>query len=576
VRSTSPAATTPRETTAPVRAQRGAAWRSRLRRAVPLAAVIAALVPAVVAALVIVAQHPTVVLGGDFAFIEQSVVDAEHGRQLLGAFDRFGFAHLGPAHYYLLAPVYWALGNPSYALAVGSLMLAGLAGAAVVAVGARRGGAGVALPTALLVILYLHSVGEERLRDPWGPWAITVPTLLLLSLVAAFAAGSTPALLGALLTATFIAQTHISTPPTLAAILVVAAVLRRLTRGRGPAWPSPAGRRRHALLVAGLCVLLAAAWVPPVVQQVTGHPGNLTLVYRYFRHPHGGFDGTGFPPTIRPASQSLADAVSGLGLELSVFPTGRPSALLNGVHTPAVLPEAGRFLLVAGYASLAILLAVVAWRRQDRFALTLGLATLTAMATAVVSSTHIAGEFYDYLIAWTTALPVALWLGWAALAAGWVREWRGGSAGRLRPLLAGTLAALVAAAGGAETAALAGLPPLSAMATPQGPDPTLAPAAALVRGDLARSGSPPALLRIADPDTWPLVAAVGDQLRRHRQPVAVAGAWVSMFGAAYRPTGAERVEYTFADAATTAAPPPGDERLGRVGDVVVDRRSLAG
>lgn len=557
------------------RAPRLPALLARLRSPAPLLAVLAVLLPVAVAAGVTVARRPALVLGGDFAFVEQAVDAAEHGRQLLGSFDRFGFAHLGPAHYYLLAPVSWILGNRAYGLAVGSLVLAGASAAAVVAVAARRGGAGLALLSALLMIVDLHAIGDGRVWEPWGPWAILVPTVLFLVLAAAFATGSTPALLGALLVGTFIAQTHISTPPTLAAVLLAAALVRRLAPDREPSRPATGNRRRRLLLLGGLGILLLAAWTPTVVQQLTGHPGNLTLVYRFFRHPHGGFDGTGFPPTIHPAAQGLRTAVSGLGLELSVFPAGRPEALLREVGSPGVLPGAVRLGLVVGCGTLSALLAVLAWRRRDRFALTLGLATLTAMAAGVVSGTHVAGPFYDYLIAWMTALPVGLWLGWAALAAGWVRERRGRLAETARALLAGVLAMLVTAAAGAETVALAGQSSLVAAATPQGADPTLEPAVTLVRGDLARRPAGGALLRIVSPDTWPVAAAVANQLRRHHQPVAVAGAWVLMFGDLYRPTGAERVEYSFADASGPAGGPPGEERLGQVGRVSIGRRALA-
>jgi hypothetical protein len=579
VRSRSPVTTTLSPETAPVaRRLQDRAWVAGLRGVrAPLLGILAVALPVGVAVAMAVARHPTLVLGGDFAFVEQSVVDAEHGRQLLGSVDRFGVAHLGPAHYYLLAPVYWLLGNQSYGLAVGSLVLVGLASAAVVAVVARRGGPALALSAALLLLLYLHAIGDERLRDPWGPWAIMIPAVLFMVLAAAYAAGSTPALLGALLAGSFIAQTHISTPPTLAAVILVAWLARRLG-GRGAAWPRPRDRGRRRLLLAGLGGLLALAWLPPLIEQVTVHPGNLTLLYRFLRHPHGGFDGTGFPDSIQPAGQDLAHAVSGLGLELSVFPVGRPAALLAEVSSPGVFPERGRLLLVLLYAVLAMALVVLAWRRGDRFALTLGAAALTAMATAVLSFTHIAGPFFDYLIAWTTALPVVVLLGWAALVGGRLREPGAPGARRVAPLPVIVLAVAVAAASGAETAALAGLPSMEAVATPQGPNPALAPAAELVRSDLAATPGRAALLRIVDPETWPVVAAVGNQLLRHHQPVAVAGAWLYMFGDAYRPTGGERLEYAFVAAAHEAALAPrlGGQRLGQAGDVVVYRRTLSG
>jgi hypothetical protein len=579
VRSRSPVMTTLSPEAPPVaRRLQDRAWVAGLRGVrAPLLGILAVALPVGVAVAMAVARHPTLVLGGDFAFVEQAVVDAEHGRQLLGSVDRFGVAHLGPAHYYLLAPVYWLLGNRSYGLAVGSLMLVGLASVAVVAVAARRGGLALALSAALLLILYLHAIGDERLRDPWGPWAIMIPAVLFMVLAAAYAAGSTPALLGALLTGSFIAQTHISTPPTLAAVIVVAWLVRRLG-GRGEAWPRPRDRGRRVLLLAGLGGLLALAWLPPLIEQVTGHPGNLTLLYRFLRHPHGGFDGTGFPDSIQPAGQDLAHAVSGLGLEFSIFPTGRPAALLGEVSSPGVFPDGGRLLLVLLYAVLAVVLVVLARRRGDRFALTLGAAALTAMATAVLSFTHVAGPFFDYLIAWTTALPVVVLLGWAALLGGRLREPSAPASRRVARLLVTALAVVVAAASGAETAALAGLPSMEAVATPQGANPALAPAAELVRTDLAaRPGRVP-LLRVADPEAWPVVAAVGNQLLRHHQPVAVAGAWLYMFGDAYRPTGAERLEYAFVTAAHEAALAPGrsGQRLGRAGGVVIYRRTLGG
>ncbi len=145
-------------------------------------------------------------------------------------------------------------------------------------------------------------------------------------------------------------------------------------------------------------------------------------------------------------------------------------------------------------------------------------------------------------------------------------------------MIAGGLALGMAVASVAETVVLARLPSLAAIATPQGADPTLAPAAALVRDDLAQSPGEAALLRIGDTSTWPVAAAVGNQLLRHDRRVAVAGAWVDMFGDVYRPTGDERVEYTFVVSGYEAAVAgrPGERLLGSAGDVAIYRRSLPG
>src|SRR4029077_1912256 len=95
-------------------------------------------------------------------------------------------------------------------------------------------------------------------------------------------------------------------PPPPPAALLPAPWLARRFGGARDASPGAHAGRRELLVLGALGALLALAWVPPLIEQVTDHPGNLTLLYRFLRHPHGGFDGTGFPPTIVPASQDLS------------------------------------------------------------------------------------------------------------------------------------------------------------------------------------------------------------------------------------------------------------------------------
>src|SRR4051794_25498581 len=54
--------------------------------------------------------------GGDVAFIELTIRDALHGRVSLGPYSRFAWHHLGPAVFYLYAPLYALSGHSSRAL----------------------------------------------------------------------------------------------------------------------------------------------------------------------------------------------------------------------------------------------------------------------------------------------------------------------------------------------------------------------------------------------------------------------------------------------------------------------------
>ena len=63
----------------------------------------------------------------------------------------------------------------------------------------------------------------------------------------------------------------------------------------------------------------AVAWVPPLVQQVTHHPGNMTLLVRFARQGAGGYP--------------LRTAVAAVGAALTVLPAGGRWVLHPNVQT---------------------------------------------------------------------------------------------------------------------------------------------------------------------------------------------------------------------------------------------------
>jgi hypothetical protein len=444
------------------------------------------------------------------------------------------------------------------------VLLAATASAVVVLM-ARRYGAPGGLVAALAVLAYVHAVGLDLLRNPWNPWAILLPLALLLLLAAAGAAGSTASLLGALVVGSFLVQTHVSTALTVAGVIVAAAALAWWTRGLGRGWPAPRSPRAARLAMAAAGAALAVMWLPPLVQQATGHPGNLGQIAAYIRHPHGSFGGHGFPPVTGADRQSLHDSVAATGLEMSVFPLGRPGALAGPAQDQSVLGNRARLAVLIGYGAGSVALAAVALRRRERFPLAIGVLTLVGMVTATASVTQVIGPLADYLVAWITALPVAFWLGWAALGLSALPPAR-----RLRTAIAAAAAAAVAVAVGAETAAAARLGPLTATATAVGADPVAERLWALVDQRLGGASPEPVLVHIASLDTWPAAATILGQLYRQDRPAAVDPEWLFLFGERFRPSGAERREVVLVDAAEEAAlAPPGSARLGGAGTLAV-------
>jgi hypothetical protein len=203
---------------------------------------------------------------------------------------------LGPLLYWLLAlPA--RFGSPA-APAVAIALVNVLAILGTVALARRRGGVALMLAAAVAVALMCRSLAPQTLHDIWNPSAGLLPFTLLIFLCWSLACGEHRLLPLAVLVASFTAQCELVFLAPSAGMLAVGiaglAVSHRAERKAarpGPVGASatPAGgsgngnseRRRStrrwwlaALLVGLVC------WSGPIVDEIRGHPGNLTLVAR--------------------------------------------------------------------------------------------------------------------------------------------------------------------------------------------------------------------------------------------------------------------------------------------------------
>ncbi|MEL7210261.1 MAG: hypothetical protein AAGK32_18860, partial [Actinomycetota bacterium] len=141
--------------------------------------------------------------------------------------------------------------------------------------------------------------------------------------------------------------------------------------------------------------LLALVWLPPVVEQLTGDPGNLQAIVED--------SGGGLP------AAGLGRSLEVLGLELGPrlpWATGSEGVVSA---TSGPLPEYG-----AGWALVTLVPfgvgTVVAARREDAAVLRLQLLLWGQLALAVVSAALIGGEIANYLVRWTWAIGALCWL----------------------------------------------------------------------------------------------------------------------------------------------------------------------
>ena len=271
------------------------------------------------------------------------------GTQALGPYSRFGFDHPGPAYFFVQAPFSWVTGGSPHALFLGALVLNFGAAVAAVAVVRRCSGEAAGRWAAVVTGAYLLAVTPALLADPWNPYVLGMPLLLTIVLAAAGAAGSAAAWAGAAVAASYVVQTHVGTAPTLSAVFAVAIGVglagRRRRSGRACSGPVGVGRRRMCFAAAG--ILLALLWAPPLVEQATHSPGNLTKLARFFGESHPEHD-PGVDYSLRRASTQVA-------AHLVTVPLGRATT----GHRPA------RNIVAAAAALAAAGLGVAAWRRGN-------------------------------------------------------------------------------------------------------------------------------------------------------------------------------------------------------------------
>jgi hypothetical protein len=352
---------------------------------VMLAAAIAVVaVPFLVACVQLLAHHGPIYLGGDFALVDVDVRAALRWQQLLGPYDRYGWHHPGPALAYILATVDRVVGTGPVGDCVGVASInAAAAVGSVILVHRRAGDLAGMWASAAIAVLCL-TVGPPNLLAPWGPDVLALPAIFLGVLCADAGRRNLVSLLGAFLVGTFLVQTQLATLPIALGMIIAALVLAPIHTWKRP---RPVAAKRDIFTISALSVLLAASWLPPVLEQIRHigqasrpvvvsalHPllpqvdpsqGNFVAIWHFFRSPHPG--------------HSLTSAFSVL------------------VPEPVVLV----LLLVV------IAAAVVCGRRvSGGLGADLGIVTLVAAAATLVAVTRIIGLIQGFDLTWDKAVPV--------------------------------------------------------------------------------------------------------------------------------------------------------------------------
>jgi len=336
---------------------------------------------------------------------------------LVGAYSR-GFNHPGPMMFWLLAPLSKLAGGAPWATLVGGALFQGAVIAAAGWLALRRGGLAFMLAIlAGLGLAYSSFASGTQFLEAWNPYLAFPLFMLFLLQTWALAEGSRWQLLGVAVTGSLLVQFHIGYLPLVAAALLWAGVTvlvdhhrdRGVEQGAQPEVES-AERAQPAWRLVALAsgVALLALWLAPVVQQLTGRPGNLGEIWRFFTD--------GAPVAGRSAAARV------FAVEFRMLPPWLFGSESFGFGTGTVEQDSAAWLLVPVALLVAGFVASQrSGRRPDRHLVEL--AAVNAVASWFALS-RVSVDLLPYLFYWRviSAVFVVVASGWAIANAVRIRE----------------------------------------------------------------------------------------------------------------------------------------------------------
>lgn len=339
----------------------------------------------------------------------------------IGTITRQG-SHPGPISFWLLAPFYRVFGASAWAMDAAAVCLNVLVVGAMLWLARRRGGALLLVGFGAVLAWLLSYYGPEVLTQAWNPYMPVLWWLLFVLAVWSVVCDDWALLPVVVLAGTFCAQTHISYVALVGGLGALAVAWMAVTAYRRRAEPGVS--RRFWTWGLGATALAVLLWLPPVVQQLTGSPANISILWDYFTQTPQQTIGIG--EAVRLLLRHLNPA--------TIF--SRDDGM-----TGSVVPG-----LVVGLIWFACVLA--AWRLKARELLRLDLVLAIAGVLGIASAARIFGYVWFYLVLWSWGIAalMLLTIGWTVVLAVALRPSVARSPQRPAMWLAGGLA-VVAVAG---------------------------------------------------------------------------------------------------------------------------------
>jgi len=343
-----------------------------------------------VAVNVVTRGVPDVVNSGDGALLEMSTRSLFSRGILLGPYSRFLFFHPGPIYFAVRYPLYMLLGQRNSSFLLTTVLISVLSLFTGWYIVRRFTSRFISVVFASAVALFLLNTDKTQWLSEWNPHIIMFLVLLYMLAMTAVGLRKMKYIYPAVISGSFVTQTHIGGIPLLAAV-AAAAILFAVFPGILSSGKQEWVKRdwKHLLLGTALLLLL---WAPPLYEEFYSEGnGNLTMIKEFLENSEPDQD-TG--TALGPWSSTLS------GMELSRFVRiirdWKPEV---SEVLPTVVIALRLLFLSVGYSLLRR-------RGKFRFVSALSLICIFAHGVTLYSVSQIRGELFVYLIEWMNVISI--------------------------------------------------------------------------------------------------------------------------------------------------------------------------
>ncbi len=344
-----------------------------------------------IAGVVLLNGVPDATVSGDGALLEMSTRSLFSRGILLGPYSRFLFFHPGPLYFFIRYPFYMIMGqrNSSFLIVTALISMVSLLGGWYVV--RKLTNTFTSILFSAVFALFLMNTDKTLWLSEWNPHIIMFPMMLFTVVMAAVSCRKFKYLFLAVITGSFIAQTHIGGFPALVVSSLFAlsctffpSILSSVKRNIQPGF-----RKR---LIVSFAVLLLL-WALPIYEEISAETqGNMSIIREFFAESEP-------DQSIETSTEPWATMLTGFELESFLRPLRE-----KGILVPvAYCVIAFRILfLTMGYSLL---------RRKGNcsFLCSLNVISILLHGVTLYSISQIRGELNPYLLDWMKiVVPLSL------------------------------------------------------------------------------------------------------------------------------------------------------------------------